>query len=109
MPVDTKPTSESDPFQPAGTILDQEGKDVSARDRSDDGTIIIRRNREIGHNYWFGSLPAMPWHKVTCPKCKGRGSIPINRAEEYTRYCDLCEAEGEVKASVRKRYLKERK
>jgi len=107
MPTDARPTSESDPFQPVGKILDQDGQDVSARDRSDDGTIIIRRNREIGHNYHFGSLPRMPWHKVECPKCRGRGIIPIKGAEEYSNYCDLCEAEGKVKSSVSKRYLRE--
>ncbi len=106
MPIDRKPTSESDPFQPAGLVIDQEGKDVSARDRSDDGTIIIRRNREVGHNYFFGSLPQLPWHKVTCPKCNGRTTVPIEGAEEYTRYCDLCEAEGEVKSLVSRKYLK---
>ena len=107
MPTTNKPISESDPFQPSGMILDQDGKDVSARDRSNDGTIIIRRNREVGHNYFFGSLPQLPWHKVECPKCEGRTTVPIEGSEVYTRYCDLCEGQGEVKSSVSKKYLKQ--
>ena len=102
----TRPTSESDPFQPVGKILDQDGKDVSARDRSDDGTIIIRRNREVGHNYFFGSLPQLPWHKITCPQCNGRRTVPIPGDLGYYRYCELCEGQGEVKSFVGRKYVK---
>ena len=102
--MNIKSVSESDPFQPTGKILAPDGTDVSDRDRSDDGTIVIRRNREVGHNYFFGNWPTLPWHKVECPKCRGRGTVPIEESPEYTRYCDLCEASGKVKEAVRKKF-----
>ena len=84
MPIDTKPTSESDPFQPVGKILDQDGGDVSARDRSDDGTIIIRRNREIGHNYTFGQFPLAPWKRPTEIRLT-QGRVAIVEARDFER------------------------
>lgn len=47
-----------------GKVLRPNGSDVSDRDRSKDGTIIVRRGREEGHNYFFGSIPEMPWVRM---------------------------------------------
>lgn len=100
---------------PDGKIIRSDGTDVSNRDRSKDGTIILRRGREAGHNYFFGGW-RLPWHLVDCPKCGGRGLVTLGEWDEdgdgqidadiVTR-CDLCLGVGEVKQAEAKRYLRE--
>lgn len=87
---------------PIGKIVDKDGKDVSSRDRTGDGTIVVRRGLEKGHNYKFGSLPAMPWHMVECPQCGGLGMIDGPGID-----CDLCDREGEVRYFRAKKYIKD--
>jgi hypothetical protein len=92
--------------QPAGKILKPDGTDVSGRDRSDDGTIIIRKKREPGHDYFFGRLPAMPWHKVDCPNCEGYGFVIIGGKVDGVVVmddviCDVCN--GNRKITVKKK------
>ena len=88
---------------PTGKIVRPDGTDVSSRDRSDDGAIILRRGLEAGHNYKFGNWPMMPWKFCQCPKCNGTGEIVM----ENSRDCDLCYASGETMVWKAKAWLKE--
>jgi hypothetical protein len=97
--------------QPKGKILKPDGTDVSDRDRSDDGTIIVRKNREPGHNYFFGQNPDLSNMKTDCPKCGGCGFVTsFGKIETMPViddvHCDLCDGKGRVKVSVRKKYLR---
>lgn len=89
---------------PIGKIVDKDGKDVSARDRTGDGTIVVRRGLEKGHNYKFGQMPPMPWHMAECPKCEGHGTM--ESLHTWLR-CDLCYGEGEVRYFRAKKYIKD--
>ena len=111
-------------IDPAGKIIRPDGTDVSNRDRSDDGAIILRRGVEKGHTYKFGRWPTMPWKLLECPKCLGQGTTSIQRMitkdmaidagepemegqpipEEID--CDLCDGECEVMAWRATRWLK---
>ena len=90
---------------PVGKVLKPDGTDVSKRDRSDDGAIILRRGVEKGHNFKFGSWSDMPWKFMQCPKCNGTGEI-VHEDMESSRDCDLCCASGETMVWKAKKWMK---
>lgn len=71
---------------PKGKILRPDGTDVSTRDRSDDGAIILRRGVEKGHNYVFGSFPLAPWKEPMEVRLSGSsGKVAIVERQDYER------------------------
>lgn len=94
------------PSEPIGKIKSAvDDSDQTNRDRSNDGTVVIN---PTFHKYKF-MIPAMPWHDVECPACRGVGHLEIEimygeQTGTKIVQCDLCGGEGEIKEFRRKKY-----